>query len=182
MNTIEKLLKEVSIARNNYIGTIHSCTTEQAEWKSSSECWNIIEITEHLYWAEQGGIWGMWKTIDAIHENKIPRTTESIHQNMTIEELIGKTWASKEQVPSIAAPRMGGSLTFWISSLQNLQNVLNSFAQNLTENELRIQAQPHPISGAMDFQQRFEFIRFHLDRHRNQAIEIFNSFELSIKK
>ncbi|WP_185731553.1 hypothetical protein [Larkinella rosea] len=31
---------------------------------------------------------------------------------------------------------------------------------------------PHPISGPLDIHQRFAFLRFHIDRHRNQVTDL----------
>lgn len=91
---------------------------------------------------------------------------------MSIEQIIDLTWQPKEVVPEIAAPRLGGPLSFWTASFNSLQRVLDSFGQDLQEDELRMQAQPHPISGALDFHQRLEFLRFHIDRHREQVAQI----------
>lgn len=133
-----------------------------------------MKTTEHLFWAEQGGIAGMWKTIHAIREGKIERKFESIHQDMPIEKIIDLTWKPKEIVPSVAAPRLGGPLYFWIISLDSLQRVLGAFGSDLKENELRLQAHPHPISGPMDFHQRLEFLRFHINRHKDQVSSLRN--------
>ena len=72
-------------------------------------------------------------------------------------------------MPAIAAPRLGGSLSFWCVSLRSLQQVLEDFGNILGDDELHVLAHPHPISGDMDFQQRFEFLRFHLSRHEEQV-------------
>jgi hypothetical protein len=93
---------------------------------------------------------------------------------MPIEQIIELTWQTKEKVPAIAAPRLGGPLSFWCNSLNNLQVVLESFGRHIKNDELRVQAHPHPISGPMDFQQRFEFLKFHIDRHREQVLRLVN--------
>ncbi|MEI6264346.1 MAG: DinB family protein [Sphingobacteriia bacterium] len=175
MNKVHHLIAEVGIARNNYISIIQNLTQEKAMYKQADNVWNIVEITEHLFWAEQGGIFGMWKTLDAIREGKMEKIIESIHKDMPIQTLIDLTWKEKEEVPAVAAPRMGGMLSFWQYSLSSLQPVLEAFGNDLQEDELRIQAHPHPISGAMDFQQRLEFLAFHIDRHANQVKEIIIS-------
>ena len=172
MNTVQKLIQEVSTARTLFIHEISNVNELKARWKPDPEVWNIIEITEHLFWAEQGGIVGMWKTLHAIREGTMERNFESIHKNMPIEQVIDMTWQPKEKVPAVAAPRMGGPLSFWKVSFNSLQEVLSQFGQDLSENELRLQAHPHPISGPLDFQQRLEFIRFHINRHRNQVLEL----------
>jgi hypothetical protein len=99
----------------------------------------------------------------------IEGTLESPHRNLTIEEIIQRTWQAKEKAPEGAGPRQGGPLSFWRQSLQGLQHILEAFGAEIRPEELRLQAFPHPISGALDFHQRLEFLRFHIDRHRAQA-------------
>lgn len=171
-NTIQKLIQDVSIARTQYIDKVAGISEAQASWKPDAEVWNVVEITEHLFWAEQGGIFGMWKTLHAIREGSMGRTFESPHKNMPVEKVILTTWQPKEKVPAVAAPRLGGLLSFWKPSLSSLQEVLNAFGQDLQEDELRLQAHPHPISGPLDFQQRIEFLRFHINRHKEQVSQL----------
>ena len=177
MNTVEKLIRDVAITRKNYIDQIEHYTQEQAQWKPASEEWNMVEITEHLFWAEQGGILGMWKSIDAIRDGKMERKFESINQDLPIEKIIELTWQDKEKVPPIAAPRLGGPLSFWCTSLNSLQPLLEAFGNHLKNDELRLQAHPHPISGPLDFQQRFEFLNFHLNRHRAQVSRLIKEMK-----
>lgn len=119
----------------------------------------------------------MWKTFLAIREGKVAKIYESAHTNMPIEKIIQLTWQPKEIVPAIAAPRLRGQLSFWRASLKNLQGLLNLFGNELKESELRLQAHPHPISGALDFQQRFEFLRFHINRHQEQVLQILKAMQ-----
>ncbi len=172
MNTVLKLIEEVAIARTSYLNIIANVTETQACWKPEPEVWNLTEITEHLFWAEQGALFGMWKTLHAIRAGNMARTYDSIHKNMPIEQVIDLTWQPKEQVPAVAAPRLGGTLSFWKPSLHSLQEVLATFGEDLKEDELRLQAHPHPISGPLDFQQRIEFLRFHINRHSDQASRV----------
>ena len=172
MNTVQKLIQDVATVRESFLETISNVTEAQAQWKPDPEVWSITEITEHLFWAEQGGIVGMWKTINAIRDGKVERNYESVHKDMPIEQVIDITWQPKEKVPAIAAPRMGGPLLFWKISLNSLQEMLSEFGQDLKDDELRLQAHPHPISGALDFQQRIEFLRFHINRHQGQVSQL----------
>ena len=71
-------------------------------------------------------------------------------------------------MPAVADPRLGGPLPYWKQSLNNLQEVLGASGQDLQEDELRLMAHTHPISGAFDFQQRIEFLRFHINTHQEQ--------------
>lgn len=174
MNKVQEFIQIVYKSRNEYLEVIAALTEEQAHWKPDAETWNICEITEHLFWAEQGALYGMWKTLLAIREGTMERQTDSVHKDLPIESIIEQTWQAKEQVPPVAAPRLGGTLRFWRSSLKNLQFILEDFGNDLKDDELRLQAHPHPISGAMDFQQRIEFLRFHIDRHKLQVLDVLN--------
>jgi hypothetical protein len=169
MSTIQHLVDDICTERTLYLDSITNITEAQACWKPSEAVWSITEITEHLFWAEQGALLGMWKTLHAIRNGSMTKTYISVHQNLPIEQIIELTWQPKEKVPAVAAPRLGGVLCFWASSLHSLQQILVAFCEDLQEDELRLQAHPHPISGALDFQQRLEFLRFHLHRHRLQA-------------
>ena len=178
MNKVQQLINDVGIARKNFIDLIEDVDQIKAVFKPSEDIWNLIDNTEHLFWAEQGGIYGMWKTLYAIRDGKATRTYESEHKDWSIEKLIEQTWKEKEQVPAVAAPRLGGTLIFWRYSFAGLQPLLKAFGQDLKDNELRLQAHPHPISGAMDFQQRLEFLAFHIRRHHLQVenlLQIFRS-------
>jgi DinB superfamily len=169
MNTVSFLINEVARVRQEYVALIAKVNEKDAQAKPAPDVWNTVEITEHLFWAEQGAILGMWKTLHAIRDGKMERTFESIHKELPIQTIIDRTWKAKEQVPPIAAPRMGGTLIFWRSSLNNLQHTLEAFGNDLQDNELRVLAHPHPLSGPLDFQQRLEFLAFHIRRHYTQA-------------
>lgn len=176
MNKVKELITEVAKARNTFLTLIDHIAEAQACMRSVEGEWNIIDITEHLYWAEQGAILGMWKILYAIREGKAVRTMESDHKEWPVEKLIAATWKEKEQVPAISAPRLGGTLIFWRYSLAGLQQLLEAFGKDLQENELRLLAHPHAISGNMDFQQRLEFLSFHIQRHQQQVQKIIDTF------
>jgi len=97
MNTVQRLIQDVSTVRQSFLKKISNVTEVQAQWKPEPEVWSITEITEHLFWAEQGGIVGMWKTLYAIRDGKLERNYESIHKDMPIEQVIDKTWQIKEK-------------------------------------------------------------------------------------
>lgn len=176
MNKVSALVKEVGVVRQAYVDMLATVDENAGHYKPAPEAWCMVDITEHLFWAEHGGILGMWKTLYAIREGKMERIFDSVHRDLAIEAIIERTWQPKEQVPAVAAPRLGGTLVFWRSALLSLQAVLADFGNDLRDEELRLQAHPHPISGAMDFQQRLEFLRFHIVRHHQQALDVRRSF------
>ena len=169
MSKVKSLVNSVEISRKSYIQTIGQLSKEITNHKPDESSWNIVEITEHLYWAEFLGIAVMAKVLNEILEGKREIKYESKNKGLKIEKVVELTWNQKEQVPDIAAPRVGGCISFWINSFISLKGILNEFTNNLTDDMLRVIAHAHPISGELDFQQRLEFLRFHIDRHHLQA-------------
>jgi hypothetical protein len=108
MDKVTKLIPEVAAAREEFLNEISNVTESEAHWKPSPEVWSITEITEHLFWAEHGGIAGMSKTIHSIREGKTERTFDFIYEDLPVEEIIVRTWREKEIVPAMAASRLGG--------------------------------------------------------------------------
>ena len=169
MSKVKSLVNSVENSRKSYIRTIGQLSKEVTNHKPNESSWNIVEITEHLYWAEFLGIAVMAKVLNEILEGNREIKYESKNKGLKIEKVVELTWNRKEQVPDIAAPRVGGSISFWINSFSSLKDVLKEFTHNLTDDMLRVIAHAHPISGELDFQQRLEFLRFHIDRHHLQA-------------
>lgn len=172
MKTVSQLLDDVSKARHQFIASSSGLTPAQAVFKPHADAWCITENVEHMFWAEQGGINRMWKTFEAFLSGNPLYTGELIHHGLSIEEIVARTWKEKEIVPEVAKPRFGGPVDFWNLSLQALQQVLTGFAKAVDGADLEKIIHPHPISGPVNVVQRFEFLRFHLDRHRNQIENI----------
>lgn len=166
---LKPLISDIANARTRYLDVVLGLTDQQAQYKPSPDAWNAVEITEHLFWAEQGGIWGMWRALQTYRTGTPIWTGEHTNRGRSIDEIVQLTWQPKEQVPANAVPRMGGALAFWGFSLLSLQRLLESFAYAVEQDDLEAIIHPHPISGPLDIRQRFEFIRFHIDRHRRQV-------------
>ncbi len=168
-NSLHPLLTDVADARLRYLSELEEFTETQAQWKPAPDAWNAVEITEHLFWAEQGGIFGLWKLLNAQRAGQPSYAGELIHRGLSIEEIVARTWQPKEMVPAVAAPRLGGALGFWKASLMSLQLPLQGLVNELAGEDPESLIHPHPISGPLDVRQRLQFLRFHLDRHRGQV-------------
>ena len=173
MSKVKALIEAVGDSRQRYLKTISQIPEKQAQAKPNTDVWNAVEITEHLFWAEQGSLFGMWKVLDALKngDDSIQKA-KAPFQGLEIEAIIAQTWQEKELVPAVAAPRLGGTLAFWSASLNSLQGILETLGNELSDSDLHLLAHPHPISGVLDFQQRFEFLRFHIDRHNEQVKQL----------
>lgn len=180
-HTTQQLLAEVAQARHRYLTITTAFGEQQAQWQPTPDSWNAVAITEHLYWAEQGAILGMWKTLLGIRAGTINYEADRPHDGLPIEIIIQRTWREREDVPAVAAPRLGGPLAYWASALHSLQANLQDFGNQLTDGDLSRMAHPHPISGPLSFGQRLEFLRFHIDRHRGQAERLLHTVGGQVK-
>ena len=169
MSQVKALINSVEKSRTSYLNTVQILSKDNIEFKKNEYSWNIIEITEHLYWAEFLGIAVMAKVLNEILEGKKELKYDSKNKDLSIEKIVDLTWKEKEKVPDIAAPRVRGSFKFWITSFISLEKILFEFGNKLTDDMLRVIAHAHPISGELDFHQRLEFLRYHIDRHHLQA-------------
>lgn len=164
------LIAETENARKNFIKVVNGLSYEEVTFRPSPEAWTISQIAEHMVWAERAGVFGMWKALEGVKNNAPIWEGTPIHQGLPIEEVIEKTWKTKEDVPDIADPRWGGPIPFWISSLQGCATPLAVLGRELVGHDLEKIIYPHPISGPLNVRQRMEFLRFHLERHQAQAV------------
>ena len=169
MDELTKLKQGISESRKHYLNSVRNLTTEQESFKPSDNVWSAAEITEHLYHAEVGGIVGMWKALEGARAGNPPWKEKHFNKGLSIEQVVDKTWQPKEKVPEGAGPRMFGPIKFWVNAFESCQYMLDNLTDNLKDEKLEILIYPHPISGPLDIRQRFEFLRFHTDRHRLQV-------------
>ena len=166
---VQVLFEEIEKARMAFIIEVQGLTLEQVGFKAREGEWTILEIAEHIVWAEQIGVCGMFRAIEGIRNHQPIWEGDSPNANCSIEEIIQKTWQPKEKVPKVAEPRWGGSIAYWIDQLKNCRHMLEALIQFAEGVDLAKAIYPHPISGPMDIWQRLAFLRFHLDRHREQV-------------
>ena len=168
MPTLHQLADEVATARASFIRSASGLTAAQSAFKPSPDEWSIIDNVEHLVWAEMGGINGMWKALEGFKSGKPMFSGPAVHDGLKIEEIIAKTWKDKEQVPEVAKPRWGGPVEYWIEALNNCQKLLQQLATGVGQTDPAKVIYVHVISGPLNVTQRFEFLRFHLNRHEAQ--------------
>jgi hypothetical protein len=164
-----RLIHEVENARTHFLNAVAALTPEQAHFRPGPEVWSVVDNTEHIVRAEWGGINAMWRAVHAAGTDEPASHSDPPHRGKSIEQIISETWREKEQVPPVAAPSWGGPLAFWTAALEANGRILKALGEVLERHDLEAFHYPHPISGPLDMRQRLEFLRFHLDRHRNQV-------------
>ncbi|MBX2870776.1 MAG: DinB family protein [Saprospiraceae bacterium] len=166
------LIQEVEKARQDFIAAVSGLSSQQYHYKATPDQWAIIDIAEHMVWAEQIGVNGMWKALAGIENGDPIWEGTPEHAGRNIEEVVDLTWQTKEKVPEVAKPRWGGALDFWINALKACRPLLAALSDALADHDPAQIIYPHPISGPLNVVQRIEFLRFHLDRHRAQVERI----------
>ena len=173
-----KLTQEVERARAAVIGAVENLSQEQSSFKPSENEWSVVEILEHLVKAEEGGIFGMFKAIHGIKTGSPIWEGTSPNQGLSIEEVIANTWKPKEIVPEVAAPKWGAPLDYWLRRFKNCRLLLDELVAYCGDTDPEQALFPHPISGPLNILQRFEFLRFHMERHLGQIERVIMSYEL----
>ncbi|NRB46637.1 MAG: DinB family protein [Saprospiraceae bacterium] len=169
---MNQLIQEVERARQDFIDSLSGLSSQQYRYQPAPDQWAILEIAEHMVWAEQIGVNGMWKALEGIKNGAPIWAGTPTHVGRTIEEVVDLTWQTREKVPEVAKPRWGGALDFWIAALKACAPILAALKVALAEYDPAEIIYPHPISGPLNVVQRIEFLRFHLDRHRAQVERI----------
>jgi hypothetical protein len=175
MSRLQQLTDAVAVARTSFIRAAAGLTREQSSYMPSKNEWSICDNVEHMYWAEMGGINGMWKALLNFRNGTPIFVGDAIHAGMSIESIIEKTWKEKEQVPEIAKPRWGGPVEYWIEALRSCQPLLLRLVDAVGDSDPEKIIYPHVISGPLNIVQRLEFLRFHLNRHEAQIGRIKGS-------
>lgn len=161
--SVYDLIAEVRQARERLLAVVCDLSDSDGRWKPTSLEWSAAEVVEHLVLAEMAGVERIWC---AANSGEPPSV--SPNEGLSIEEIVARTWRAREKAPPNATPRGEGPLAFWVASLRSLQPVLNALADRLADMDLERVVFPHFLCGPLDARQRLEFLRFHLDRHRDQ--------------
>ena len=97
---------------------------------------------------------------------------EHANRGLSIEEVVARTWKSKEVAPPLVAPRFGGPASYWVENLRLSQHLLERLEPVLEGLPIESVIFPHFLSGPLDAGQRIDFLRFHMVRHRGQIENI----------
>jgi len=182
MSELRQLVLGVKTARTHYLLAVSDLPQDLSKYKPDAESWSILDITEHLVHAEDVGVLGIWKAYSAYSEDDPLWKGDLIHSGSSIEQVVEDTWQPKEIAPEIAEPRIGGALAYWVAALKARQAILEALEKQLKGIPLEDIVYPHPISGPLDARQRIQFLRFHMDRHREQVESIKRDFVAAGKR
>ena len=164
MTDLAELVAEVEGARRRVLAAVGGLTHAQASWKGDPGEWSIAESLEHLVLAEHSGVEKIYRALE-LHSAAIENNP---NRGLPIETIIDRTWRPLEIAPPVATPQGGGTLSYWIACFESCRHVLQALASKLESKDLESIVFPHFLCGPLDARQRLEFLRFHMDRHRDQ--------------
>lgn len=173
-NDPQQLAAAVERAREGLLRAVVDLNETQGAYKPATEDWAIVEILEHLYLAELGGITKIWTALNAVRDGR-QWAGDLPNRGKSIEDVVAATWKPKEVAPAAATPHFGGPLAAWVLALRSLTPLLRALTAELDGQPLEAIVYPHVLSGPLDARQRLEFLRFHIERHTAQAWRVRSS-------
>jgi uncharacterized damage-inducible protein DinB len=167
----ETLVAAAERARQRVIDLVEPLSEAQAAFKPASGGWSVVELVEHLYLAEMSGLAKIWLASDELRNGR-KWTAPNPNTGKSVEQIIAETWKAREVAPPIATPHIGGPLSFWLATYRSQSHILRELADRLRDQSLTDVVFPHYLSGPMDAAQRLDFLRFHMERHRDQMLAV----------
>lgn len=169
---IDHHLKLIKASRLQMIREIGTLSTEKGAIKHTPSSWSIQEVIEHLVLAERAGFDLIYTAGEKYRLGNPVWKGTSENEGLSIETIIDKTWKPKEDAPPSAAPTGTWSLGVWLSHFKNCDDLLLNLKPILDGLPLRQVINPHFLCGPLNVIQRLEFIRYHIDRHYLQVVNI----------
>jgi hypothetical protein len=169
---INNELKKIKASRARVLNEISNISFEEGAKKISPESWSMQEVIEHLVLAERGGFDLIYTAAEKYRSGDPVWTGKSENSGLSIEEIIDRTWKPKETAPASATPTGKWSLEIWAAHFRNCDDLLQNLYKALEGLPLNEVIYPHFLCGPLDAIQRLEFIRFHIERHYLQIVEI----------
>jgi hypothetical protein len=167
-----ELIADVAASRQRVVATVQWLTPEQEAFRPAPGEWSVPQVVEHLVLAEQAGINRIWQASEGVRWGQPVWRGEPVHRGVPIEAVIARTWPERAEAPLWVVPTAGGPLVYWVARLLACQPVLEALDETLRGLDLAEVIFPHPLSGPLDGHQRLEFLRWHLDHHRQQIEDI----------
>ena len=171
-SALNQLLEAITISRKKLLDVIKDISSSEGSKRLTRDGWSAQEVVEHLVLAERGGFDLICTAAEKFREGNPVWTGISPNEGLPIEAIIANTWKPKEIAPASATPTGKWSLGVWAAHLRNCDALLEDLRFILKDLPLTQVIYPHFLCGPLNSIQRLEFIRFHIDRHYLQLIEI----------
>lgn len=169
MSSLPELVEDVERARSVLLALLKSIGPDKMAVPIGEGRWSPTQYLEHLVRAEEATLWRMFKAVD--DSRRLSEVLASPTPDDTIEQIVERTWGERVEAPPLAVPQLGEPGSYWMVRMERNASLVSEFADLVREDELDALSYPHPISGPFTLRQGFQFVRFHMDRHRGQLEE-----------
>ena len=173
-NTLIQHFERAEAAKSTLMSMIASCPKEQQSKKPSPEAWNMIEVAEHLYNAEQG-ILPQLKKYGKGEGKKagLPSILRSTLLSLFLRS------PAKTKVPKAAAgiePKGNWDFESLSEAWNALREEMKSWAHQYPGSRLDHYVFKHPAAGLMTPVQTMKFLEDHIAHHIKQIERIKKQF------
>ena len=172
MEKPSSLIRQAADERSRLIQLVAGLSDVQSNYRPNDQTWSANQYLEHLVLAEMSGVSKIWSAAEGMRKGKPIWQGEHTNRGLSIEEVVARTWKTKEVAPPLVAPRFGGPASYWIENLRSSQQLLERLEPVLEGLPIETVIFPHFLSGPLDAGQRIDFLRFHMMRHRVQIEDI----------
>lgn len=169
-NTLIEHFERAEAARATLLDMIASCPVEQQIKKPGPEAWNMIEVAEHLFNAEQG----ILPQLKKYGKGEGKKAGLSATLRSTILSLFMRSPA-KIKVPKAAAriePQGNKDFESLKESWNVLREDMNTWVHQYPHNRLGHYVFKHPVAGLLTPVQTMQFLEDHIAHHIKQIERI----------
>ena len=124
MEKPSSLIRQAADERARLIQLVVGLSEVQSNYKPNDQTWSTNQYLEHLVLAEMSGVSKIWSAAESVRKGKPIWQGEHTNRGLSIEEVVARTWKSKEVAPPLVAPRFGGPASYWVENLRLSQHLL----------------------------------------------------------
>ena len=163
---IEQVFEKEKEVFNNLKKSLSGISTEQVEFRDSSQKWNIRQIVEHLALVEEQLVQLITQLLEKTESkgNHIKLNDTPISLESIINLIKNKKFVTKEQFEPVSDESLSNS----INRLEKVHKQLNELNSRLQSVNLSERSFPHWIFGKLNLGQWIAFLVHHEQVHLNQ--------------
>lgn len=174
---VEKQFKSIEEQRKILLDEISKLSHTQQNFKPSPESWSILQVVNHLLYAETNIVKYMLKKMQGI------ATVEKAGVQAKVRSIVLNTFLKsplKFKAPKAAMPKQDEVYIFENLSKQwsEVRAEFGKILDQLNPADAEKLLFKHPISGKFNIYQTMSFMREHIEHHKKQIqrIKVSKSF------
>ena len=122
---VSSLVGEIESSREEFLELVGGLDPLEVVAPIGEGRWSPLEYLEHLVRAEEVTIWRMFKAVEDARASR--EIMKSPTPEASIEEIVDRTWRVREDVPPLAAPKLGASRAYWSVRMRRNAALVSAF-------------------------------------------------------